>query len=238
MSGIATFMKDGAAYLLTDTAATENGVVSAFVEKSMPLLRLKATIGFRGANLQICEYVAGSLVHGAILNDAVRFNQIRERLPILAKDTAIRAKLISPDAAHDASRFELYIAGISDAGQPRTFRICSYSIAGEAAAFEPFDLPDAFVTLSETDECVADFRQHYVEGICAADLDPVADGIRLFEIARRHKMVPLDGLSAQAYYGIGGEIIMTKITANEISVRTIHRWADQIGQPIRVAHDS
>lgn len=36
-----------------------------------------------------------------------------------------------------------------------------------------------------------------------------------------------------AQHGVGGEIVMAKITRDEISIRVIHRWPDEVGRPIR-----
>jgi hypothetical protein len=55
------------------------------------------------------------------------------------------------------------------------------------------------------------------------DVDPAVDGLKVFEILRRHR-VP----GAM----VGGFVQLTTVTRDEISTRVIHRWPDRVGEPI------
>jgi len=64
----------------------------------------------------------------------------------------------------------------------------------------------------------------------ADKFDPTRDGMRVLEIQRRH--LP-DWPASVNHHVVGGFAQLTTITENSIETKIIHRWPDEVGQPIR-----
>lgn len=66
-------------------------------------------------------------------------------------------------------------------------------------------------------------------------LDPVKHGIQIMEAQRGMKIMISD--LAEEMHIVGGHIVATEITRDGISQRVIHRWVDEIGEPIQPSRD-
>jgi len=225
MSAICAVRDGKHAHLLADGGAFDaDGRLQFRACKVSQLPHLNAAIAARGMKIHL------ALAEFALAPIATTFDELKAKaagaLKRMAIENAVTIAQVTPPGI--SSDFEIAVAGISDAGQPDSFLLCSHGRYG----IEPWTLIDLgeFAMLPGTQANVAEIHSQSIERKSGGAIDIEALGRRVMELQRRdHPQLRPDGRMIR---DIGGFVQLTTVQLDSITTKIIHRWPDKIGEPI------
>ncbi|PBB21132.1 hypothetical protein [Mesorhizobium sp. WSM4313] len=220
MSGIFSALTPDTIIVLTDGAVYDNtGVLLEIKRKVTVSERLPLAVAFRG-NLDFGETVARRIIGDA---EAVGFDQMLRDIAVVLLDF--------PASPH----LEVLIAGISETAGPmhRVFR--NKHVGCEVD--KPFSLNDPGLVHMGfgSDGRAISLAAMGIPARQGQSLETwlTRYGVDLFEYFRDIP-VPIDPAdeNTDRQYLIGGICDMTVVTRGRVSITTLHRWPDKIGEKI------
>lgn len=222
MTAINTVLKRDSVHLLTDAASYDiAGNLVTAAPKVALLPHLNAAVACRG------PHIALPLIADLLGAAASTYDDLKAKAPafICALLPIFEASFAQCQFGSD---FDIVVAGISEMAGPDAYLICSHDRYGAA--------PFSTVQLSGLSLLPGDPAIH--ERVLATVLSDVEqfdverDGLAVLEAQRAHAVEHAGG---RWLTGVGGFAQVTSITRDGISTRVIHRWADEVGQPIGAA---
>jgi hypothetical protein len=135
-------------------------------------------------------------------------------------------------ASGAGSSFDLAVAGWSETSGPSAYFVCNRENQGP---IKPQIIDAGPDNIAPHDEAIkAELKRAFPDGIDPERFDPLVDGLRILEIQRHHKVAhPSDSTFVDAV-GVGGFAQLTTIRRDEITMKIIRRWADEIGRPLAI----
>lgn len=222
MSAINTLIKRDSVHLITDAASYgADGNLIAVKSKVAMLPQINAAVACRGA------FISVPLIADLLSVAAPTYDDLKATAPAL-----LRALLPMFEASFAHCEFgidfDVVIAGISESDGSDAYLICSH----ERYGVEPWTVVQfAGLSMMPADapmqERVFASIPDYFELV-----DPERDGRIILETQRAFSM---DHDNDRALIGVGGFAQVTSITREGITTRVIHRWPDEVGQPIGAA---
>jgi hypothetical protein len=226
MTAIIVLRDESAAHVLTDAAMVDaDGRLIGQTSKVIALPHLNAVITARGTELFL------PIIWPALSLCASTYDELRERVASVTREeiASAAAQNVLRSSPHGAN-FDLVIAGISSSGRTDSFLICNHS-HHRVPPWTPVDLGE-FAMLPGDARMLAEVHARPPERLPSGDIDVGAFGRRVMEIQRRE---PHRHESGKSYPNIGGFIQLTTVTAATITTRVVHRWPDEIDQPLGAA---
>lgn len=228
MSALVMVCKSDRVELLSDAALYDpiTGTVGAIHSKLSPLPELNCVMAGRGPIpvMWITAYVAG--LSSKTFDDVVaNFDAIRaEAATYKSSDVPVeewgRCDIGLIGWSESRNRPEGYVSpgmGLPENGVAAGgLESCDVGVFADGSA----EVTHAFV------ESVREEREGFDAG---------TDGVALMELLRRQALSDSDGRGACPRHCIGGYVEQATVTAEGVTVRTIHQWPDEIGKPIKPA---
>ena len=220
MTAINVFLRRDRAIMMTDASLyTPQGVVVGFGQKAVAIPSLRAVLACRG-NQKVTALLAMEL--------AAAYSSFDE----MAENAAGHLRHY-----HDLHLMELAQLGLQDIN----IVVAGWSGGADAPAgfyydstSDAFDMIDGYAAgpLPDEDE---DANLHAIGceidvDVSPAAFDPVRHGIPFMEAQRRMQIEISD--VAEPMSIVGGHILLSEVTREGVSQRIIHRWDDEIGEPI------
>ncbi|HEV7417679.1 MAG TPA: hypothetical protein VGN98_16095 [Tianweitania sediminis] len=231
MTAINAVLKRDRAILMTDASLYDpDGTVVAFGMKAVAIPNLKAAIAVRGAQ-KVAALLAMEMA--CTYRD---FDHLLERAP----DDMPRFydSVILHLADIGMQNIDVLIVGWSD--QDRTAKGFAFTSQPEDGDDECEELDSWALAPWPSDD-----ERENLQAIgarpefnwTAESFDPIRHGIPIMEAQRRMRIVPGDPeAGAEPIHIVGGNILLTEVTADGITQRIVHRWEDDCpGEPIRPA---
>jgi hypothetical protein len=229
MTALNVVLKRDRAILMTDAACYDgSGEILGIGQKAVAIPAIKAAIACRGA-LKLTALLAMEL---SITFDS--FDQLLAKGPeFFSRWVETIGDALALGTENDVSRLhgvEMVVVGWSDAlNKPMGFFFATTTDEG----FQMID--DWAFGPMPTDEEDANLHKIGCEmerDITAANFDPVRHGIPTMEAQRRMKIIPPSSDLDTGISIVGGHILLTEVTEHGVEQRVIHRWKDQLHQPI------
>lgn len=216
MSACNIIRTDDAIYMFTDAASYwADGTLGAVGQKISILAHLNCSISCRGPR-GFAEELAQA-INGAFGS----FDELAESFALAISNFYYVGRDHYAKCATGAE-IEVFLAGWSESRQrPESYVVCSHGLHGE---------PWSLIPLGPV--AVAPFDAD-LDARCAAiepSDDIVSVGVALMEEQRKVRG-PHAG-TGPAVAGVGGFCQMTVIRPQSIQTAIVHRWPDQIGQPL------
>jgi len=225
VTAINIIRQKAAVHLLTDGAAYRpDGVLSYRVQKTFPILHLNAAIAGRGSAFFAPIFV----VHASLM--ATSFDDLKRNCAQIAARTMLEIQ-DALTAADAGTEFDLTVAGWSESNGPSSFFMCNHD--GNGAEVQPWNIVElGAISLAPLDAAIkAELDAAFPNGVHPDEFDPAADGLRVLEIQRKHEVDHGPG-AFETTRSVGAFAQLTTITLDAIVMKIIHRWRDEIGQPL------
>mgnify|MGYP001002900966 CR=1 FL=1 len=219
MSAINAIIQRDAVHLLTDAASYDSaGNLVAAIPKVALLPRINAAMACRGPRASVPLFC--DLLNAA----ASSYDELKAKAPTFLRD--LRPMLAVTFAYCElGDDFDVVVAGISESVGPDAYLVCSHQRYG----VEPWTVVQ-FGGLAMMPADAAMKARVFASIPDNVDLvDPERDGRIILEAQRAF---PMDHGGDRNFVGVGGFAQLTSITREGISTRVIHRWSDEVGQPI------
>lgn len=222
MSAINTLVKRDSVHLITDAASYDSaGNLVAAIPKVALLPHINAAVACRGPRASVPLFA--DLLSAA----ASTYDELKAHAPTFLRE--LRPMLDATFAHCEfGAVFDVVIAGISESAGPDAYLICSH----ERYGVQPWTVVQfAGLAMMPADAAT----QELVLASIPDDVelvDPERDGRIILEAQRAF---PMDHGGGRVFTGVGGFGQLTSITRDGISTRVIHRWPDEVGQPIGAA---
>lgn len=215
MSAVNVLVQSNAVHLLTDAAIYQpDGMLSGLTQKVRSMPHLNCAAAMRGGYLGLAPIMEEISAAGT------SFDSLKANMPALLRGCAAQY-LHLLDRCAAGPEFEVVIAGISETDGPSAYVVPSHDRYGE-----PWTVTDlAGLVALPCDEHLLAEVQRIADGRSADDLDPIKDGLAIFDAQRAHPH-----LSNGDVCFVGGYAQLTTVTADGIASRIIRRWPDPVGK--------
>jgi hypothetical protein len=218
MTAIIVILQSRAVHMLTDGAAILPGGALHFrAQKTFPILALSGAVAARGPAFLPVTFA----LHASIKADS--FDKLKSISSLVA-----RSALSETPGATTETAFDLVIAGWSETAGPCAYLICNHERYGAKAP--PWQVTELGpISLLPNDEAIAaELQVAFPKGANPDELDPVADGLRILEIQRKHTVDHAGDFGTVR--AVGGFAQLTTIKQDAIDMRIIRRWPDELGK--------
>ena len=132
-------------------------------------------------------------------------------------------------AQSQETEVDILLAGWSEErNRAESYMLSSSDMHG----FDPWEFHEAPAVVAgpvPTDEALARVGIDVTQN--PETVDPVSMGLKVFE-AQRSMTFPATTAGGEEFHLVGGAAVMTQITRDGITQKIIHKWDDEIGQPI------
>lgn len=222
MTAINTIIQRDAVRIVSDAASyAADGNLVAVAPKVALLPHLNAAIACRGPHISVPLFAD---LLGAV---ASTYDDLKAKAPAFIRDLLPMFEA-SFSQCQFGGDFDVVVAGISETTGPDAWLVCSHT----RYSVEPFSLVQlAGLTLLPGDPAIHEaVRAAVPHDVEAFDIE--RDGLAVLEAQRAHAVEHAGG---RWLTGVGGFAQVTSITREGISTRVIHRWYDEVGQPIGAA---
>jgi len=219
MSAINTVIQADSVHLICDGASYDaDGRLVSVGPKMQMLPHLNAAVACRGPRASVPLFA--DLLSAA----ASTYDELKAEAPTFLRE--LRPMLDATFAHCElGADFDVVIAGISESDGPDAYLICSH----ERYGVQPWTVVQ-FAGLAMMPADAATQARVFASIPDNVDLvDPERDGRIILEAQR---VFPIDHGGDRSFVGVGGFAQLTSITRDGISTRVIHRWPDEIGEPI------